>query len=161
VTTQDTEKKVNWSDLARVEPDRRKSMMVREHRRLAALPEEERVSEMQAMVEAEYNLPDDLLRDFTESRLRTWLELEPVIADLISSAYEAATLKLSADKAMQRIALVQTLAREFTPEEQEELIKLLPDIFEGIAIGVPVGPPDQKTAEEPEQPKKKWWWPFG
>ena len=61
---------------------------------LATLPEEERVSRLLMMAEAEYELHKPTLRTFTISRLSVWLMLEPEVARRISGSYDAAMRKL-------------------------------------------------------------------
>ena len=158
----------DWGGLAQVGPEERDPAMAQRYRELAALPEEERQSQMLVMANAEYDLPAEQLRPFTVSRLRVWLDLEVGVAHQMIASYDAVMKRVSGAKAMSRIALEQTLAREFSVEDQRRLIELEPGVFGAAAAAARVAAAHAAaqaaqaaaTPRPVERPKRRWW-PFG
>jgi hypothetical protein len=157
VTQQDVDQE--WAELAGdVTPDREAKMAAR-YLQLAELSEEERCAKLRAMANAEYSLPEDKLRSFTVSRMRTWINLDMDKAKAIAGSYNSVMQNMPANVAMKRVALVQTLVTEFTPEEEERLRELAPGAFAGA--------PSRKTGLDRPGPdlqtrvgKKKPFWMF-
>ena len=158
-----------WGALASLESAEREAKMVQLYGELVVLSQEERQSQMLAMARAEYALTDQALRPFTVSRLRAWLTLEPEVAQQIAAAYDAAMLKMSGTHAMRRVALVQTLVRDFSSEDQERLVALVPRVFAGVptasaaalAQSMRGAEREAEQAASQQKPAKKGWWPFG
>ncbi|HLF80025.1 MAG TPA: hypothetical protein VJB57_21305 [Dehalococcoidia bacterium] len=158
MVTQDVDQ--TWADLADAEQASRETQMASRYTELAAMSEEERRSKMEAMVRAEYSLPDEKLRPFTVSRMRTWINLGDDVAKPIAFTYNEVMQHMPATIAMKRVSLVQTLVIEFTPEEEGRLRELAPGAFAGA--------PSRKTGlERPEDSdlqtqvgKKKPFWKF-
>ena len=139
-----------WKAMARLEAEEREESMVGEYTELAALAEDERVGRMQALAESVLDLPATQRRDFTLSRLKVWLRLEPEAAKKVAATYELIAAGLSGDRADAHMSLVRELVSEFSPEEQDRLIALAPTVFGGAP-----------TLAQSTSTKKKWWWPFG
>ena len=163
-TSEETVDKV-WRALVALEPEKMQARMVEILTELNGLPDSERIERRLAMARAEYDLTDDELRKFTVSRLRAWLTLDRAVAKHMSDAFDDVMQKISGTQAMRQVGLVQTLARDFSLEDQETLVELIPNVFGGAPIGLSVSrvvqeaPPPQPEA--PAKPAKKWWWPFG
>ena len=155
VVAQQQEADQSWSGLIEQDETARESQMLSRYVELAALSDEERMAKMTAMARAEYSLPDDKLRSFTLSRMRTWINLDMEQARKIADSYGAVMQTMPAGMAMKRVSLVQTLVTEFTPEEEEKLRELAPGAFAGA--------PSRKTGlERPDSladvGKKKPFW---
>ena len=151
-----------WTKLVELDTNEREAELVRHYSELAGVPEEERITQIARNAEVFYDLSNDTLRVLTVARLRAWLAMEPEKAQIIASSYNAAMLRLSGNKAMRRVALVQTLVREFSHEEQERLVVLVPGVFGGVPTAAARAAQTQsRPAEEPAAPKKRGWWPFG
>ena len=123
-----------WAGLAGMEPSERESVMAERYRILSTIPEQERQPQLIAMANVEYDLPDDMLREVTVSRLRAWLLLERDVGNAIAEAYAAAMTKLSGSKAIRRVSLEQTLARSFSPEEPVLRVEMEPRICGAVAF---------------------------
>ncbi|MFH1560841.1 MAG: hypothetical protein ABID84_05480 [Chloroflexota bacterium] len=150
-----------WGALANATVEERERVMDQRCKELGALSEEERVSQMAAMARAEYALPEVDLRTFTLSRLRTWLKLDEDTGRKMSASYDAVMLNMPGQAAMRRVALVQTLARDFSREDQVKLVALIPNVFGGFTdLLQPTGFETRPTTER-AAPAKKGWWPFG
>lgn len=153
---------LQWRDLADLEERESEALMETRYRELAALPEEERVSRLTEMERAVYELPEEKIRSFTISRLRVWLALEQDLGQMISKSYDEVTNKLPGPIAMRHIALVQTLSREFSGEDQDRLRSLFPRIFGAlpplrtVAADLSAAAPSQPASA----PAKKPWWAF-
>jgi hypothetical protein len=133
--------------------------MASRYRDLAALSEDDRMAKMKAMATAEYRLPDDKLRSFTISRMRTWINLEMDTARAIADSYSAVMLTMPASVAMKRVSLVQTLVTEFTPDEEEKLRELVPTVFAG-APNRKLGLDRPGESLQTQAGKKKPFWKF-
>jgi hypothetical protein len=126
---------------------------------LADLPEDERRRRLRAMTFAEYSFPDAELREITVSRLRTWLTMDPEAAKRIAASLEAVMAEMPGDIAWRRVALVQTMAREFSSDDVLRLRELVPGIFGGQPAAT--DRPDRTTTQAPaEARRKKPWWAF-
>jgi hypothetical protein len=167
MTTPSTPADTAWGRLADSPPAAREAQMLDRYGALASLPREEHEGQMLAMVRAEYELPNDKLRDFTLSRLRVWLRLPEPAAREVSSSYLAAMKHLPGAMAMRRVTLVQTLAAEFSEDDEARLHALDPSAFGGRPsrrdLARLQAAKDAKDAEGAERraAKKKGWWPFG
>jgi hypothetical protein len=162
MTTADAGPDSSWSDLAALDAEAREAGMRDRYTALAALSEDERRRRMQAMAEAEYALPDELLRVFTVSRLRVWLELDPAVAKQIAGSYDAVMTQMPGPIAMRRVSIVQTLAREFPPEDEERLRELVPAVFAGqphrvVGGAAPQPAPQPSSAPDPPRRTRPWW----
>ena len=65
----------SWSNLAALPDEARQSAMKERYSRLASAEESQLLRELEAMVMAEYALPESELHAFTVSRLRAWIRL--------------------------------------------------------------------------------------
>lgn len=157
-----------WSDLAALEERECAEAMSERMRRLASVDEEERVRELEAMVLAEYALPDASLREFTVHRLRAWLELhaqDPGQSRALASAYRLVFQRVPADIALRRASVVQSVAREqLTAEELTELDELIPDVLEPVAHARKDSSPSSRLLEQQpvavraeRKPRWKFW----
>lgn len=144
-----------WADLSTVSEEERQAQMQQRYATLLTLPEPERLTQLRAMVQAEYSLPDADLRPFTASRLRTLLRMEPTDVTQLMAATETVMQQLPGTIAMRRVALVQTLAREFSMDEQARLQQLIPGVFGAEAMGsAPAAPP---PTPQPVTTARPWW----
>jgi hypothetical protein len=149
----------SWGALADLSAADREAKMAQRYFELASLPDDQRVTRMAAMARAEYALPYEKLREFTMSRLRTWLKLDDKVAVPIVAAYDKAMLQMPSTSAMHRVALNQTLARQFNDTERERLSKLIPAGFGTFVQGLDRA---RVLAKPPEKViSKRGWLPFG
>jgi hypothetical protein len=165
MTTADTGSDQAWGGLAAASEDERQRQIQQRYTELAAMPEDERHRRLRAMAEAEYALPDVELRSFTISRLRALLSIDPDAARTITTSNDAVMKRMPGTTAMRRISLIQTLARDFTPDEQHQLRELIPGVFGDQAIGATataatVSPSATPAGGATDQPRKKPWWAF-
>ncbi|MCH8190236.1 MAG: hypothetical protein IIC80_02665 [Chloroflexi bacterium] len=153
---------LEWTKLADLDEGERAPLLVKRYQELFDLPEKERVSRLVTMEEAVYKLPEEKIRILTISRFRVWLNLEHELGQVISKSYDAVSDTLPGPIAMRHIALVQTLSREFSAEEQDRLRMLFPRIFgslpsvETVKVAPATPAPDTTAAA----PAKKPWWAF-
>lgn len=144
-----------WRGLADVSEGERAAQMRVRYSELAALEnEQERDERLLAMMQAEYSLPDDQLRAFTLGRLRTFIDMDPEAVGRLVRSLDTVMTRMPGTAAMRRVALVQTLAREFTPEEQHHLRELMPQVFGDRA---PVAQPPAEAAPAAAAASKPWW----
>jgi hypothetical protein len=155
VSEQDTDN--DWARLTDEEPDSREGTMVDRYNELAGLTEEERRTKLRAMANAEYALPDDKLRLLTVSRMRAWLSLDEATARTISSSYDVVMQQMPGDAAMRRVAMVQKLVLEFTPEEEERLRVLAPRVFAGAPSRLTGLARDEVSLQTTRGSNKAWW----
>lgn len=110
--------------------------MAERFREVGALPEEEMLTRLQAMVQAEYALDDEALKPFTVSRLRTWLALKEEdlqLAQSLAHGYDTVFNRLPAQIAFRRAAMVQGIARDsLTMDEVEGLFELIPSLVRSV-----------------------------
>ncbi len=148
-----------WAGLASVAEGDRQTQMRAVLEEVLGLGEGERVEAIRSMVDAEYALPDDDLRPFTVSRLRTWLAIGADNMDGATSlarGYDAAFEKLPAAAAMRRSTTVQTVARTtLSAEEIQGLFALIPSIVQQIPRAVPSAHTQRK--EDAPAAKKPFW----
>lgn len=156
MTTADTGADPTWGILAeRDEPERTAAVQAR-YTELAALPEDERRSRLRAMMQSEYALADAPLRTMTLARLRALLSMDADASRVVVASLDSVMNTLPGSAAMRRVSLVQTLAPEFSPDEQHELRERMPSVFgdrprtEMLGGGAPATP-------LPERPAKPWW----
>ncbi|MFH1141968.1 MAG: hypothetical protein V1724_10005 [Chloroflexota bacterium] len=145
-----------WGKLADTGEDEREAQMAQRYTELSSLSEEARRSRLLAMAKAEYALPDAKLSPFTRSRMRVWLKMDPENAKKVAISYSAIMNQMPGPAAMRRVALVQTLARGFSLEDQERLAALVPQVFPGrptiVAEVLSTTP-----SSTPPASKKQWW----
>jgi hypothetical protein len=123
---------VEWSSLVESTDEARESAMRERYTEIAALDEDARKERLKAMAEAEYALPDDKLRVFSLSRLRTWLSLPDDVALAVAHSYDAVMQRMPGPVAMRRVSIVQTLTAEFSTEDEDRLRALVPGVFAGM-----------------------------
>lgn len=146
-----------WGLLAeKSEEEERRRLMEARYTELAALAEETRRSRLLPMAQAEYALSDDALRRFTMSRLQVWLHMDQEMAKKIAESYDAVMTQLPATAAMRRVALVQTLARNFSPDDQARLRTLLPRVFAGAGEAAQARTRAPEPAAAPAMKKAGW-----
>lgn len=162
MTTSEETADKEWRALADLELEEMEARMLKVLTELETLPDEKRLERRLAMARVEHDLSEKQLRAVTLCRLRTWLKLEPEVAKRTAASFETVMKKISGTQAMREIALVQTLAREFSPEDQQILVGLAPSVFGGAPIGLKVVKSEPSPrVKKPVRPAKKWWWPFG
>ena len=116
---------MTWSELSDMEGDGLVSAMQQRFEALAGLDQAAREQQSESMIRAEYMLEAELLGDFTEARLRSWMGVAGdnlSRAQDVANAYDKAFERVSGGMAMHHATLVQTIARErFTPEDMDVL----------------------------------------
>ena len=118
---------VDWADLACRPDSEREDYLQRFYAQLAELPEPTRLARLRTMVDATYALPDDEFRALTAGRLRAWLRLDGEAATRVAQSYDAVLRELPAGAAMRRVAVVQTLMRDLSEDDQRRLRELNPE----------------------------------
>ena len=118
---------MHWEQLASQAAPEREARLRTFYTVLATLPEEERLARLRSMIAVTYTLPDEAFRAITESRLRAWLQLDETTAAAVAQSYDAVMREVPAGPAMRRVAVVQTLMRDFADDEQRRLRRLNPD----------------------------------
>lgn len=146
-----------WGMLADVEEEERRTKMLQRYTELAALPEEERVSQLLMMADVEYDLPKEKLRTFTASRLSVWLMLDPEVARRISASYDDAMRKIPGLQTTRWVAMASQLAKERSNEDQARLAALLPSVFVGLK---PASPKKRSQVWRFASQQVHRWWPF-
>jgi hypothetical protein len=139
----------------------REAAMRRGFEELARLPEAERQTRIRPMLQTLYtNLSDDQLRSYTISRMRVWLQMDAAMADTLAKSYDIVIDLMPGPIAMKHIALIQTLSREFSLEEQNRLRAMSPRVFGVLPSVAPVhAVAPTKEAVEAERKKSglKFW----
>jgi hypothetical protein len=162
MTAADTSADPTWGPLAETDEQSRAAQVEARYSEIAALPEEERRRRLRAMMEAEYALSDQSLRTMTMARLRAFLSMDEAAVQAIVGSLDTVMKQMSGQAAMRRVALVQTLAQEFTPEEQHHLRTAMPGVFGdrptamGGAAGAASAPAPAPGATRAARP----WWAF-
>jgi hypothetical protein len=153
-----------WADVGALPEEQRQSAMQKRYTELLPLSEDERRSRMLAMAKGENSLSDDKLRAFTKSRLLTWLAMDMDSAKKVAASYAAVMQQMPGPVAMRWIALMQTMAREFSSDQVLKLRALLPTVFGTMPVvaatikaALTAAPPE---TQEPSG-KKGGFWPFG
>lgn len=126
-----------WKALAELEAGERLGQMTERYRSLIAMSEEERLADLGAMIRAEYELADAPLREFTQSRLRSWIELASEDREgtrALGRGYDEVFATLPAQQAMRRASIVQTVvSSQMTLADTDTLFDVIP----GLARQVP------------------------
>ncbi|MBI2867655.1 MAG: hypothetical protein HYX97_04900 [Chloroflexi bacterium] len=148
-----------WAKLAEADEKTREAQIRTRYVELASVSDDERQKRVAAMAQAEFALPDDQMRAFTLSRMRVGLGLEPDMMRKISTTYDAIADQLPGTIAMRRIALLQTLVKEFSPDEQQRLRAMSPHIFAVPAVTVVATTPPPAPSQA-AQPTSKPRWAF-
>ena len=150
----------SWSGLSDLSDDECQSKIAERCSRVAQLPEEERQAELHRMILAEYDLDEPRLLNFTRCRLLAWLAMPHDQAISVARGYDAVFNQLSGSTAMRRTMVVQTVVRDFGPEQIEALHVINPTTTAAIpamlhpeTVAAPAAAP--ATAE-----KKKSSWRF-
>ena len=163
----------SWSMLNDSEPAGRIGEMRTRFEALADLDQAAREQQAEAMIRAEFELQGEQLHGFTESRLRTWLAMAGdnlERAQSVANAYDKAFERVPGGMAMQRTAIVQTVAREvLTPEDIDVLYELIPRLVEHVprasqeAVEHALDASRRATAAEPaaRRSRKPWWKVWG
>ena len=164
--TNELQPDMTWSELGDTETGARISQMQQRFEALAGLDQSAREQQAESMIRAEYTLDDELLADFTESRLRSWMVLAGdnlERAQDVANAYDKAFERVPGGMAMHHAALVQTIARErFTPEDIDVLFELVPRHVQNVprasqeAVERSVGTA-RLTASDGRSMRKPWW----
>ena len=153
-----------WADLLNLPPPEREARMLQRYVELGKMEDAQRQQRLLDMANAEYALSEEKLREFTLSRMRMFLKLPPDTGKVMAAAYDMVMLKMPGAAAMRRVSLVQTLAKNFTPEEESQLRDLNPNLFAGLPTRQLRDTSTAQTAAAPAKaatPPKGGWWPFG
>lgn len=147
----------SWADrLSHADEAERETLMRLRYIALAGLPTDVREEKLRSMLLAEYSFPDATLREITKSRLRTLLNLDRQVALTVAASLDAVMASLPGAIAWRRVALVQTMSRDFTAEENLRLREFVPGIF-----GEPVATTMRtSTSSVSSEVARKPWWAF-
>lgn len=119
-----------WADrLLNADASAWERLMIARYVDLAAMSEDDRQRRLRSMTFAEYAFADEDLRGSTLSRLRAWLTIDQDTAKKIAVSLDAVMAEMPGAVAWRRVALVQTMSREFTSRETLRLRELVPGIF--------------------------------
>lgn len=167
--TSDVQGDASWSALSATEPAGRIEAMRQRFEALADLDQPAREQQAQAMILAEFELDDDSLTSFTESRLRSWMAMAGANlerAQSVASAYHKAFERVPGGIAMKHAAVVQTVARTaVTPVDVDVLYELIPRLLANVprasqeSVGA-VGTSTTASSPPPERMSSKPWWKF-
>ena len=85
--------------------------------------------------------------------------MDPETSKRIALSYDAVMNQMPGPVAMRRVSVVQTLAREFSPDDQARLRALVPRVFAGgdKPAAAPMAP---RIAPVQQSPVKRPWWAF-
>ncbi|MEO6396964.1 MAG: hypothetical protein ABIP13_00705 [Tepidiformaceae bacterium] len=147
----------SWPGLSSLGDDECQRKIAERSSRVAKLPEEDRQAELHRMILAEYELDGPQLLNFTRCRLLGWLAMSNEDASTIARGYDAVFNNLSGESAMRRTTVVQTVVRDFTPEQIEALHGLIPSTTAAIPAIRPLATvPKAAITPEPAKPKPSW-----
>jgi len=122
-----------WGALVEISSEEeRQAQMAKQYMAVAQMDEEERREALKKMAAAEYQLPDDKLRIFTDSRLKVWLTLESNQAKTIAQSYDYVMRNGPGPWAMKRVSMVQTVTREWNVDQLEKLRDLIPSLIKEV-----------------------------
>ncbi len=159
-----------WKALAELDEEKQVDQMTERYRGLIAMGDEDRLASLEAMIRAEYELADAPLREFTHSRLRSWIELAGEDREgtrSLGRGYDEVFATLPARLAMRRASMVQAVvSNRMTLADIDTLFDVIP----GLARQVPRQPramrpkPDMATEATPAVRSRPFWarlFPFG
>jgi hypothetical protein len=146
-----------WSALADLDPAEAQRSMEERFANVAKLAEAERIDRLREMIVAEYELDEPRLLAFTRCRLRAWTAMDPGEANLIAEGYNTVFQGMPGNAAMRRASVVQTVAREMTPEEIDALHRLIPSLVSQIPAMKRTTREEAPAAAEPAAKKKGSW----
>lgn len=155
----------SWSALADIDPEAARSEMTERLRALVRLPANEQEEKLRSMINAEYALDEPRLLEFTARRLRSLVDLGLEDGKLVVEGYNNVFRDVSGDMAMRRVSVVQTVAREMSAAEVDELQHIMPSLLGQIPSMVahhvgetgatPGSPPPVAAAAK--KPAWKFW----
>lgn len=143
-----------WAQLVDVAAGERERRMEARFLELAKVSEEERRNSFHGMALSAYALPPETRVDFTRSRLRAWLRLDPVTAGPVAASYNATMDRMSGDAAWSRVSTAQAALKGFTPDQQTRLHELFPKEVPAVSLLI-------QTKEPAVEAKAGRRWPFG
>lgn len=118
-----------WAALAALDEGERRARMAAVYQELASLTEDERRTRMAAMAVAEFALPEEKAREMALSRVCVWTSMDQATATMLLASFEWVMDHGSAQDAMRRIAIVQSLAKTLSAQDAERLRVLVPKAF--------------------------------
>lgn len=126
----------SWAALADLDDEQRQKAMLERFRKLEDTAEEQRLSELAAMVAAEDAMSEEGIYPFTLSQLRVWAQLaeqDLTKAQAIANGYEQVYGGLAGTLAWRRATVVQTIARlDLTADEVDGIAELVPSLMRQI-----------------------------
>jgi hypothetical protein len=140
----------SWAALAEMDDTPRAAAMEERFTQLALLGEAARVDAIEAMIRAEFSLPEEQLQAMTAARLRVWASLnlrDPGQAKQVVAGYDDAMNRLPADMAMRRAGILYTVAREMPAEEVAILHDLIPSLRQSVPVAR-TGLAEERTSVE-------------
>jgi hypothetical protein len=147
-----------WAALADAADATAERAMGDRFQELSKLSPDDLVTELRPMIMEEYALDATRLAKFTSCRLRSLLKLPERDAVAISDGYNQVFNTLPGELAMRRATVVQTAARDMTPEQIEKLHAIIPAFTSQIPAARTST--DRAPGTSPERAKKKPAWMF-
>jgi hypothetical protein len=152
-----------WHEIAAMPAAEQPAMIARTYEVLAGMVEAERQARIVEMETMLYRQPDEQIMAFNQARLRAMLDLRNEAADAVTMVNAKLIDLLPGPMAMKHVGSVQTVAREFTAEEQGRLTDLFPKelVVKGdmkTAAAAASGAPTPLVARQAG--KSKPWWAF-
>jgi hypothetical protein len=145
-----------WGALVDLDDATAKQAMAERFRSLATLGPDDLTAELRPMIVQEYALDAASLAKFTACRLRSLLELPQGDAVAISDGYNRVFNTLPSELAMRRATVVQSAAREMTPEEIAKLHEIIPAFTSQIPAVTTIAPRAPSASPEPAKQKPAW-----
>jgi hypothetical protein len=122
---------------------------------IAQLGEAERSGRLLELETALYKLDDAAVRAFTKVRFDALLSMDAALARSATAPYPALLDKLPGPSAMRHVAFLQTVAREYSQEDQARLKVLFPEALAAKADARP-----KPAASQPAGGGGRAWWAF-
>ncbi len=149
----------HWSQLGALSAQEREERMLERYEDLARLSEDDRVSQIQELLDVEFALPDEKLLEVTKSRLQVFLKMDEDNAKSVGQGYESVMKSASGNVAMKRVGMAQSAAIQLSKEVVKEDIERLRGIVPGaLGTGSRIAPSYRDA--EPEVSQSKPWWAF-
>ncbi len=156
-----------WGRLAEMTEPARQTALKENVLEMSKLSETDRQARIRRQSEIEYALPDEKLRAIIVSRIRVWMDMDLSVVKPVAASLDQAMNHMTSNIAMKRVALVQTVARDFPLDQQERLQALVPGAFphsaeRAVSIGARLREDTARVAAGGAgvEDKKKPFWKF-
>jgi hypothetical protein len=146
-----------WISFLPLYEEERVARMTARYSELAELDAAARHEQIVAQVKAVYSQPDADLRTLTESRLKSWLAMDPDKARIVGTDFETALNTMPADIAMRRVTIVQSVAYKLTIDQQAALRAIVPGVMGDEPVAYPSFEKADPMAVASATGKRPWW----